>query len=131
MFTRRVIAGLSLAATIGIALASSAQSKPAPGVRKPDLGDAVQGAYFGDVISDSTGSSKSDVALTVTRVGKNLVQISSDYPRLPMVTVHLERAMDKIVNGRGDTAFVYDRAKSPAHLDVSFHNEVSWSGERR
>lgn len=131
MFTRRVLAGLGLASMIGLALASSAQSKAATAARKPDLGDAVQGAYFGDVISDSAGSSKSDVALTVTRVGRNLVQISSDYPRLPMVTVRLERAMDKIVNASGDTAFVYDPAKTPAHLDVSFHNEVSWSGARR
>jgi hypothetical protein len=100
-------------------------------VRKPDLADAVQGTYFGDVISDSQGSSKSDVTVTVTRTGRNLVQITSDYSRLPEVSVHLTSAMGRILNGRGDTTFLYDRSKSPPHLDVSFHDEVSWSGERR
>jgi hypothetical protein len=131
LLATRVLGGLALASMIGVAVASGAYAKAAPPARKPDLGDAVQGAYFGDVISDSAGASKDDVELTVTRVGKNLVQISSDYPRLPMVTVHLERATGKIVNTGGDTPFFYDPTKLPPHLDVSFHNEVSWSGARR
>ena len=55
----------------------------------------------------------------------------SDYPRLPVVEVVLQRALDKIVQARGNTAFVYDWAKKPARLDVSFNNEVSWSGTKR
>jgi hypothetical protein len=97
--------------------------------RKPDLGDAAEGTYAGDVISDSKGSSKSGVTLTITRSGPNRVRIRSDYARLPEVDVPLTSAMGKIVQQRGDTAFVLDRAKS--RLDVSFHNEVSWAGERR
>jgi len=99
--------------------------------RKPDLGDSAEGTYEGDVISDSKGSSKSGVTLTVTRIGKNLVRITSDYPRLPVVEVPLTLAMGKILQTRGDSVFLLDRTMSPAKLDVSFHNEVSWSGVRR
>ena len=53
------------------------------------------------------------------------------YSRLPLVRVHLTSAMGKILNANGDTTFLYDRSKSVPHLDVSFHDEVSWSGERR
>lgn len=99
--------------------------------RNPDLGDTAQGRYFGDVISDSQGSSRSGVTLTVTRIGVNRVRISSDYARLPSVEVALTVAMDRILNDGGDTAFLLDPTKSPVQLDVSFLNEVSWSGTRR
>lgn len=99
--------------------------------RKPDLGDSVQGVYAGDVVSDSQGSSHANVTLTLTRVGRNLVSIQSDYPRLPAVTVALTRATGKIVNRGGSTAFFLDPSKSPPKLDVSFNNQVSWSGARR
>jgi hypothetical protein len=110
------------------ALCAGAADEPR---RKPDLGDSAEGTYEGDVISDSKGSSKSGVTLTVTRIGKNLVRIASDYPRLPVVDVSLTLAMGKVLQARGDTVFLLDRAHSPAKLDVSFGNEVSWSGFRR
>jgi hypothetical protein len=131
MLSRRFVMTVAILSLVGASLPIAATAKSAAPPRKPDLADAVEGGYFGDVISDSAGSSKSDVAITVTRVGRNQVQITSPYPRLPMITVRLERAMGKIVNANGDSPFVFDPAKSPAHLDVSFHNEVSWSGERR
>ncbi len=121
-----LLATLSLAA---IAPHAFAQAASAP-KRKPDLGDAAQGTYAGSVISDSKGSSRSDVTLTITRIGVNVVRIDSDYPRLPVVEVRLMRAMDKIVQTTGNTAFVYDPSKHPTRLDVSFNNEVSWSGSR-
>ncbi len=99
--------------------------------RKLDLADAAQGTYAGNVISDSKGATKNDVTLTVTRIGENRVRITSDYPRLPTVEVGLTLAMGKILSGKGDTAFVLDRSAKPAKLDVSFHQEVSWSGTRR
>jgi hypothetical protein len=99
--------------------------------RKPDLADAAEGTYEGEVVSDSKGSSQSGVTLTVTRVGPNLVRIESNYPRLPVVQVPLTQALSKILQTRGDSVFLLDRSKSPAQLDVSFHSEVSWSGQRR
>ena len=123
-----LLAALSSAAIAGPALALPPGD---PSKRKPDLGDVAEGRYFGEVISDSKGSSHADVTLTLTRVGVNRVRITSDYPRLPVVEVSLQRALDKIVQSRGNTAFVYDWAKRPARLDVSFDNEVSWSGSKQ
>jgi len=122
---RRFLAG----AAASLAPCSFAQD--ARRERQPDLGDVAEGRYFGDVISDSKGSSRSDVTLTVTRVGLNRVRVTSDYARLPAVEVPLQRALDKIVQSRGDTVFLYDWSKKPAKLDVSFHNEVSWSGTKQ
>jgi hypothetical protein len=116
------------------ALAAAWGSRAGAGIeprRKPDLGDAAEGSYAGDVISDSKGSSRSGVTLTVTRIGKDLVRVESDYPRLPVVEVPLTLAMDKILQASGDSVFLLDRSQSPAKLDVSFRNEVSWSGVRR
>ena len=125
---RRAVLVLAAVAGTPVALA---QTSGASRERQPDLGDVAEGRYFGDVISDSKGSSKSDVTLTVTRTGLNRVRITSDYPRLPVVEVSLQRALDKIVQSRGDTVFLYDWSKKPAKLDVSFNNEVSWSGTKQ
>lgn len=119
LFAATVLAGLC--APFAVAAAD-------PPPRKPDLADMMAGTWHGDVISDSQGSSRSDVTLTLIRTGPNQVRITSDYPRLPVVTVTIERAMQMVVNANGDTAFAYDPTKQPPQLDVSFHNEVSWSG---
>ena len=128
--SRRQFAKLLLAVS-GAALwpMAAVHAQSGAPVRPPDLADAAEGTYVGDVISDSKGSSKSDVTLTVTRIGKNVVRVSSDYPRLPTVDVALTSAMGKILQQRGDTVFLLDRAN--ARLDVSFMNEVSWAGTRR
>ncbi len=42
-----------------------------------------------------------------------------------------ERKPDLGVQSRGNTVFVYDWARKPAKLDVSFDNEVSWSGTKQ
>lgn len=127
MTGRLKYAGLIAAVAVLTPLAVQAESAK----RKPDLGDAAQGQYFGDVISDSKGSSKGGVTLTVTRVGPNLVKVTSDYGRLPEVTVPLTRAMGRILQARGNSVFLLDPTKTPKHLDVSFNNEVSWSGTVR
>lgn len=119
-------------ATIALAAPAAALVRAADEPRrKPDLGDAAEGTYVGDVISDSKGSSRTGVTLTVKRIGKNLVRVTSDYPRLPVVEVPLTQAMGKILQSRGDSVFLLDRGSSPARLDVSFLNEVSWSGQQR
>ncbi|MEW5685687.1 MAG: hypothetical protein AB1942_12275 [Pseudomonadota bacterium] len=108
-----------------LAAAGSAQGQ----ARKPDLADAVAGTYAGEVISDSKGSSRSNVTLTVTRTGPNTVGVTSNYSRLPQITVPLESVMNTIQASKGDSVFLYDRAKQS--LDVSFHMEVSWSGAKQ
>lgn len=131
MTKRKLIGAILFASAATIVFALTASAEGSPPARAPDLGDAVAGSYFGDVTSDSKGSSQSDVAVTVTRVAKNTVRIESDYKRLPTVTVPLSRATDKIIAASGNTTFYYDTARSPPHLDVTFESEVAWSGERR
>ena len=98
--------------------AGSTQSA-ASAQRKPDLGDAVAGVYEGDVTSDSRGSSQAGVTIKVERVGKNLVRVSSDYSRIPTVTIPLTQAMSSIIAAKGDAVFLVDRAKDPKRLDLS------------
>ncbi|HZV92812.1 MAG TPA: hypothetical protein VFF72_06310 [Caldimonas sp.] len=129
MQRRQLIISLGAAAAAATTLTARGQGSTA-GKRKPDLADVAEGRYAGDVISDSKGSSHEGVTLIVRRIGINRVRIESDYPRLPIVEVTLTRALDKIVQARGNTAFVYDWAKRPVRLDVSFDNEVSWSGSK-
>ncbi|WP_068878641.1 MULTISPECIES: hypothetical protein [unclassified Phenylobacterium] len=116
-----------LAASLALLAAGAAGAQPKE--RKPDLADAVAGTYAGDVISDSKGSSRSGVTLTVTRTGPNTVTVTSDYRRLPQIVVPLTSAMNTIQQARGDSVFLYDRGKK--QLDVSFNMEVSWSGFRQ
>jgi len=124
-----VTVDLARRAAVAAAVLTMAGPALAQPQRKPDLADAVAGTYAGDVISDSRGSSRSNVTLTVTRTGPNTVQVTSDYPRLPTITVPLTAAMNTIQQARGDSVFLYDRGKNS--LDVSFNMEVSWSGARR
>ena len=131
MQRRNFIQRLALAFGVALLPAIGANAQTEKPKRKPDLGDVAEGTYFGEVISDSKGSSKSAVTLTLTRIGVNVVRITSDYTRLPVIEVKLTKAMDKIVHASGATAFVLDRAKSPAQLDLSFLNEVSWSGTKQ
>lgn len=116
------------AATFMLALATSAASAP----RKPlpDLADLAQGAYAGDVISDSRGAGRSGVTLTVTKTARNTVQVSSDYDRLPTFTAKLAKYMNTIQKiGPGGEVFLLDLSKSPRRLDVT-DDQASWSGAR-
>jgi hypothetical protein len=91
----------------------------ADAVRKPDLADFVEGTYEGDVISDARGSSQSGVTVTVKRIGKNIVEVSCDYARIPTVTIPLTQAMTAILAARGNAVFLLDRAKDPKRLDLT------------
>jgi hypothetical protein len=97
--------------------AGAAAASTAP--RKPDLADFVEGTYEGDVISDARGSSQSGVTITVKRVGKNVVEVSCDYARIPTVTIPLTQAMSAILAARGNAVFLMDRAKDPKRLDLT------------
>ena len=98
--------------------------------RKPDLADAVAGVYEGDVISDARGSSQSGVTITVRRTGKNLVEVTSDYPRIPTVSIPLTQAMSAIVAARGTAVFLIDRSKDPRELSLTI-DDASLSLRRR
>lgn len=86
--------------------------------------DLVAGKYFGDVIADSKGSSRSDVVLTITKLDKWSVRITSDYPRLGTVDVTLTRAGGKIVNAGGNAVILMDPNARPLKLEYNPNGEV-------
>jgi hypothetical protein len=100
-------------------------------VKPPELADLAAGTYYGDVISDSQGSSQSDVTVTVTKLSKWVVRVTSDYPRLGTTEVNLTKIGNQIMQKNGDTVFLLDLGKQPPKLDYNPHNEVAYSGERR
>jgi hypothetical protein len=120
--------GLFAAAVSG---PNSRANAAAPTKPRPDLATTLEGTWFGDVISDSKGSSRSDVTIMIKRTGPNTITITSDYPRLPVVQVPLERAMDAILASSGDTVILYESTKTPPQLSVTFQGEVAWSGTRQ
>lgn len=87
--------------------------------RKPDLADAAAGTYEGSVVADTRGGSQSDVVITVRRVSKNVVEVSSDYDRVPTVTIGLTRASDAILNARPPHNFLIQQGRDPKRLDLS------------
>ena len=123
-----LIAATSLALSLpaGAALAEPPKAVPA---HKADLADRVAGTYKGNVVSDARGSSRNNVAITVTRTGPNKVEIKSDYPRIPTVTIPLEQAMDAILAASGPSVFLVDTVRSPDRLDLTI-DDASWSGTR-
>jgi hypothetical protein len=132
MSTRLPLPGLL--APLAAVLLLPAAAPGAPGrtaaVPRHDLADAVAGTYRGDVISDARGASRSDVGITVAKVGPNQVRVTSDYARLPAFTATLTRAMDTIQNQGGDAVFLYDPTRTPPTLMVSVA-DASWSGSKR
>ncbi len=123
------------AAAAPVALLIAGLSGPAPAQRaggavtaaRADLAHMASGTYFGDVISDARGASRSSVRVTVTRAGPNLVRVVSDHPRLPPFTARLGRAMDSLQNVGGDSVFLLDLSKSPRTLMVTI-DDASWAG---
>jgi hypothetical protein len=120
---------LSIAAAALLPTAVHAETKPTTAPRKADLADRVAGTYQGDIISDARGSSRSGVTITVTRTGPNKVEIKSSHPRIPTVTIPLEKAMDAILAASGPYVFLLDTVRSPDKLDLSI-DDASWSGNR-
>ena len=126
MTHRAIVLAVSTAIACGSALAAPPSKVP---VRPADLADQAQGSYFGDVISDARGSSRSDVRITVTRIGPNKVRVAADYARLPAFEARLSRYLQTIQNVGGNQVFLLDLSKTPASLDVTV-DDASWSGTR-
>ncbi|MDR7060717.1 MAG: hypothetical protein ACT6QT_15230 [Sphingopyxis sp.] len=124
--TLAVAASLAFSLPTGAALAEPPKAAPA---HKADLADRVAGTYKGAVASDARGSSRDNVTITVTRTGPNKVEIKSDYPRIPTVTIPLEQAMDAILAASGPSVFLLDTVRSPDRLDLTI-DDASWSGNR-
>lgn len=97
--------------------------------RVPDLADQLAGTYHGEVISDARGSSRSDVAVTVTRTGKNVIRVTSDYARIPSVSIPLTKAMNSVIAATGPHVVVVNLDVDPNKLDLTI-DDASWSGRK-
>jgi hypothetical protein len=123
---------IKLAIGISLISTSTLMADQPNRIRKPDLADLVAGVYFGNVISDSRGSSKAQVTLHVRKQGSNRVLVTSDYPRLGSVLVNLEASAHNMILARGSqSVFLYDPNKNPIRLDYSPDHTVSYSGEKQ
>ena len=123
-----MVRSLVYATALAASLAASSVS-----AQRPDLADAAAGTYRGDVISDSRGSSRSDVTITVTKTGPNTVQVVSSYNRLSTVSTRLARYQDTVQNTGTPTGplevFLLNTANAPLRLDLTIDG-ASWSGEK-
>lgn len=86
---------------------------------KFDLATSVAGLYTGDVTSDVKGASHNGVTIQVTRVNSKLVEIRSDYQRLPTVRIPIEMAGGAVVNASGQNSFLIESNRDPTRLDLS------------
>jgi len=114
---RHVLSFLLVTATVAGTAQAPAAAQQAP--RKADLADVVAGTYEGSVVADTRGGSQSDVVIKVRRISKNVVEVSSDYARVPTVTIGLTRAGDAILNSSGHNNFLIQQGRDPKRLDLS------------
>jgi hypothetical protein len=101
-------------------------------VRKvADLADLVTGTYYGAVISDSKGSSRSDVTVTITKINKRRVRIASDYERLGTVEADLTRVGNTIQSADGKVGLLLEMEKNLPHLSYNPNGEVAYDGQKQ
>jgi hypothetical protein len=95
------------------------------------LADLVIGTYSGNVMADSKGSSRSDIGVTITKLDRYTVRVTSDYPRLGTVDVTLTRVGNQIFNAGGDSPFIVDLDRNPPTLAFNPRSELAYGGTRR
>lgn len=125
-----------MAVALGVAVywgLIAADRKPAviAGDRSVDLAGFAAGVYHGNVVSDARGSSRSDVTVTVTQVGPRKVRITSDYPRLGVVELELDRVGHTIQGTGASALFLLELEKNPPQLNYNPDGEVAYVGQRR
>lgn len=107
-------------------------SKSDEGIKPPErvgeLADLVAGNYQGEVISDSQGSSRSDIAVTIAKIDRSKVRVASDYQRMGTIEITLTRSGSQIINTGGDTAFMVDLDRSPPTLVLDPRGEIAYRG---
>jgi hypothetical protein len=110
---------------------TTAAAQQATAAAQADLADAVVGTYAGDVIADSQGSSRSNVVVTLQKIGPNAVRVTSPYSRIGTLEVELTQAGQQIVNATGNTPFAVNLAATPAKLLLNPQNELAYSGTKQ
>jgi hypothetical protein len=95
-----------------------------------ELADSVVGTYYGDVVSDSQGSSQSDVTVTVTKVGARRVKVTSDYARLGTVEVDLTKTGSIILSSSSAIVLSLNLDERPSSLSYN-PGGIAYYGKKR
>ena len=115
---------------VDAAVAASGAVEAAAVAVAPGLADLVVGTYRGDVIADSQGSSRSDIEVTITRIDRATVRVSSDYRRIQPVEISLTRNGNQIFAADGNSPFIVDLDRSPPTLAFDPRSELAYRGTR-
>lgn len=100
--------------------------------RKPvELADLVAGSYYGDVVSDAKGSSRSDVTVTIAKVDKHRVRITSDYTRLGTTETDLTKVGNSIQNTGEGPLLLLELDRNPPLLTYNPDGSVAYGGEKQ
>ena len=100
-------------------------------VESGDLAGLIAGTYLGNINSDSKGSSRSDVLVTVTRIGRTKVRVTSDNSRIGTLEIDVTRIGDTLYNVGGDSTLIAYASKIPPELMLTARGEVSYGGTKR
>jgi len=129
-WTRAALALVFLAVASGLYLSGPWRSQ-APPSSAAGLADLVAGTYLGNVMADSKGSSRSDIEVTVIKLDRSRVRVTSDYRRVGTVELSLTRSGNKIMGADGDSPFLVDLDRDPLTLAFNPRNELAYAGTRR
>jgi hypothetical protein len=95
------------------------------------LADIAVGHYYGDVIADSKGSSRSDISVTINKIDQFTVQVTSDYNRIGSTAVTLTRVGNQLQGVESDSVFVLALDKTPYELSFNPRFELSYVGVKQ
>jgi len=95
-----------------------------------EIADLVAGTYYGDVVADSKGSSQTGVTVTIAKVGKRRVRITSDYERLGDEEVDLSTVGNVIVSTGNGASLSLDVDQTPPRLDYNPGGVAYWGQKR-
>lgn len=111
--------------------APSESEKPLSAVM--GLADLVVGTYSGSVVWDTKGPSRSDIDVTVTKLDRYTVRVTSDYQRIVPTDITLSRYGNMLQNAGGNTLFGVDLDKDPLPLSLATYGEgaFGYGGTRR
>jgi hypothetical protein len=96
-----------------------------------DLASLVVGHYEGDVLSDSKGSSRRHVPLSITQVDGVTVRVSSSEPRIGTLDIRIYRYENRILADGGDSSFIVDLDRRPPVLLFNPHGELAYSAVKK
>ena len=72
----------------------------------------------------------SNVTLTITKLGPKKIRVASDYQRLGVVEIELNRVGNTIQSTGGHALLLLEMDKKPAHLSFNPNGEVAYAGQR-